>query len=326
MLKCVHGQTSHGRADIQPTASSSLSQLSELVVDVARDPDRRACILADLPDLSALQPHVDELSRHDLCTVLTSLFLLGHNGCIGAGAATEYSASVGPRADIVHLGPNRNHVDRQAVPPPARFCCQDTRIDDTTHAVKKIFRNTSPVALHNISSAHAIGGNDIALPACCLFGQERNVSASPGIVLDALDKMWTGLPSLEVHCSNSSLCTAATVSDGDDTAVVPAALAMALLGEGQGKKRSPLPQMVVYGALEMSNTRGPRLVRPHQDGALSGLLRRRRGRGRGIGRGVVRATRGSGGVSPRNSGNKRPLAESGGPRNQGPEVLWLQHG
>ena len=263
-LTSVHSQASYRGPNVQPATSTSLTELSELVMYVARNANGCTGILADLPDLSTLQPHIDELPRHDLGAILAGFFVLGDDGRICACASAENSATIWPRTNVVNNGPDGNHVHRQAVPPPASLCSKNTGINYSTHAVEQVFWDASSVALHNIARPHSICSNDIALPTRRLFGKKRNVCTAARVVLDAVNCMWAWSPPIKVDGSDSPFGTSSTMSHGDDTTVIPASLAMALLRESKGKKRSTLPQMVVDRPLEMSKTRCPWFICSHK--------------------------------------------------------------
>ena len=223
-------------------------------------------VLADPSDFSTLQSNVDELARHDLCTVLACLLLLRDDGRICSGTAAEDGLAVRTGANAEDLGSDRNHGDGQAVASPACPRSQNTRIDDTTHGVEQVLGKTGPVALNNVARPHAIRRDDIALFPCSLFLNQRNMRAATGIVLDAQDCVRTRSPPIEVNHANSSLVTTTTMSDGNATAVVTTTLGLTLFGEGKSKMRPALPQMVVDRALQMTDTGRVRLVGSHHAG------------------------------------------------------------
>ena len=234
--------------------------------DVAGDTNGGASVLADPSDFSTLQSNVDESARHNLCTILTSLLLLGNNGRVCSGTAAENSLAVrtGPNAE--DLGSDRNHGYGQAVASPACFRSQNTGINDTAHGIEQVLGKTGPVALHHVSSPHAIRRNDIALLPCGLLLHQRDMRAATGIVLDAQDCVRTRSPSFKVDHTDSSLVTTTAVSDGNATAVVTTTLRLALLGEGKRQIRPALPQMIVDRALQVTDTGRVRLVGPHHAG------------------------------------------------------------
>lgn len=57
VLTCVHSKTSDRGSDVQPSASTSLSELSEVMLWVAGDTDGGACVFCYSSYLSALQPY-----------------------------------------------------------------------------------------------------------------------------------------------------------------------------------------------------------------------------------------------------------------------------
>lgn len=234
--------------------------------DVAGNTNGGASVLADPSDFSALQSYVDELARHNLCTILTGLLLFGNNGCICSGTAAEDSLAIRTGANAIDLGSNRNHGHGQAVTSPACPRSQNTRVNDTTHRIEQVLGKTGPVALHNVASPHAIRRNNIALPPCGLFLHQRNVRAATGIVLNAKDYVRTGDPSFKVDHADSSLVTTTAMSDGDATTVITATLRLTLLGKGKRKIRPALPQVVVDRALQVTDTGRVRLVGSHHAG------------------------------------------------------------
>lgn len=293
--------------------------------DIAGDADRCARILADPAHFAALQPDNDMLALHHLGAVIASLLFLGNDGRVRAGAAAENGTTIAPGPDVVHDRTDGNHVHRQAVPPPGRLCRQNTGIDDTTHAVEEILGNAGPVALHHVSSAHALSCHDIALLPRRLLRQQGNVRAPARVVLDTLDRVRPWRPPVEVDGTNSPLVTTTTVSNGDTTTVVPATLAVALLGERQGKIGPALPQVVVDRPLEMSKTRCPRLVCSHLDRLNIVLGGSAEGGRLGTGGSLIGLQFGR--IASDGANAKGALAqggEGGCPRNEGSET-WLQH-
>lgn len=130
---------------------------------VASDSDRCASVFADSANLAALKTNVDVLARDYLGTVVSGLFLLGNQDCVGTSTATEYSTALGSRADVEDDSANRNHVHGQAVASPGRLGCQNTGIDDATHAVEKVLGDTGTVAVDDVAGTHTLGSNDVAL-------------------------------------------------------------------------------------------------------------------------------------------------------------------
>ena len=60
-LTGVHGQTTDGRADIEPSAATSLTECFEVVVGVAGNTDGSAGLGADSSDFTTLQTDCDLL-------------------------------------------------------------------------------------------------------------------------------------------------------------------------------------------------------------------------------------------------------------------------
>jgi len=234
--------------------------------DIAGHTDRRAGVLADLAHFTTLKPDNDVLACHDLGTVLASLFLLRDNRGIGTRSTAEYRRAIRARANVVDDSADRNHVQRQAVPSPTRLRSQDTVVNNTAHALNQLFWNARPIALHNISSAHALGCHDIALLARRLIRDQRDVCAPARIVLDTVNDMRAGLPAVEVDNTNAPLGTTTAVPDSDATRVVPTTLAKTLFGKRQGQEWATLPEVIVDGTSEMAKTGCPRLVGAHLDG------------------------------------------------------------
>lgn len=119
------------------------------------------------------------------------------------------------------------------------------------------------------------------------------------IILDAVDKVRTWSPSMEVDSSDSSLGAASAMPDRDNTTIVSASLSVSLFRERQGEEWPSLPQVVINWPPEMSNTGGPRLIGSHQDGRAVCIC----GGSRGVvGLRIVSVARSSSGISPCDAG------------------------
>lgn len=175
----------------------------------------------------------------------------------------------------------------QTVAAMRRLGGQDTRIDDTTHAVEQVLGDAGPVAVDDIASPHAVGGDDVALLASGLVREQGDMRGTTRVVLDPLDGVRSRRPPVKVHGPDAPLVSATTVSHGDPTRVVSSSSCLSLLGVGEFHVRPALPQVVVDGALQMSHTGGPGLVGPEDDSLFlifsDELLCLDRGRGHGNG-------------------------------------------
>jgi len=129
MVGGVHSETSDRRSDVEPPASSGFTQLSEVIVRVTRDTDRRTRIWCDSAHFAALQTH-----RHVAHLVAELLFGDDHREC--ACTAAEDRSLACRASDIVHLRAQRNHVDRKTVAAKGSLCCQHTGIQDSSHALQ----------------------------------------------------------------------------------------------------------------------------------------------------------------------------------------------
>lgn len=260
VINLVHGNTTDRGSDVQPAASSSLAQLSVMMVDVAGNANGGTGILADPTHFTTLEPHLDVLSGHDLGSIVLGLFVLVDDDRRGSGTATEHSASLGGGTDSEDGGTDGNHVHWQTVSPESGLRGEDTGINDTAHAVEEILRNASAVAVNDISGPQSIRSEDISVTSCGLLGDEGNVGTSSGVILNALYQMRPRAVSDEVDGSYPSLRTTSTVSHGNSTRHISATLRLALLGKGQWEERPAFPQMVVDGTPQMSHTGSARLV------------------------------------------------------------------
>lgn len=320
---CVHSHASHRGPDIEPPASSGFAQLPVLVHDVAGDANGCASILADPAYFAALQPDSDKLARHHLGAVFARFFFLGYDSRIGSSAAAEDGGAIRPGSHVEYNRPHRNHVHGQAVPSPGRFCRENTGIDDSSHAVKQLLWNTSTVALHHIPGSHALGCHDVALLARRLLGQQCDMGAPAGIILDSLDEMRPWRPPVKVDSTDSPLVATSAMPDRDAASVIPPALPLSLLGDRQWKMWPTLPQVVVDGSFEMPSAGCPRFVGSHHD-LLDGGRRcaKRTGATSGCILSIaLRRCR----IRPDDAEAKGTLAEGGCPRSQGAEPR-LQHG
>ncbi len=239
-----------------------------MVVNVAGNANCRAGILADSPDLTALQANLDVLSSHNLGAVVLGFFILVDYSGRGASTAAKDCAARGSGAHTEYLRPDRNHVHGQAVSAESSLGSKNTRVNSTAHAVQEILRDTRTVAVDDVAGTHALCGNNVCFAACGLFGKERNVSASAGIVLDSFDQMRTGSLAHKVNDSYPLLDTTTAVSNCDSAVDIAAALAMALFRYRQGQKRPTLPEVVIDWAYQMSDTGGYGFVGSEVDGVV----------------------------------------------------------
>lgn len=232
-LTLVHGNTTDGRTDVQPSASASLAELSVMVVGVAGDANRSARILTHSSDFAALKPDIDVLSGDNLDTVGRRFFFFTFDDGKSTGTPAKHGTSLRVRADVIDGGTNRDQVHGKAVSPMRRLGCQDTWINDTTHAVQQFLGNARPVAVEHITGSRPLWRNDICLVPRRLFVHKCNMCAPVGVVLDALHHVRPREPAVEVDGAYSSLCATSVVSDCDPTIVVSATLGHALLRERQ---------------------------------------------------------------------------------------------
>ena len=290
-LTSVHSHTTHRWPDVEPPAATGLTKLAVLVVGVAGDADGGASILVHPPDLTTLQLHVHIHARHDLGAVGLGLLLFADDGSVRTRAATEDGGALESRTDVEHHSPHGDEVDGQAVPPEDGLGGKNTGIDDTTHAVEEALRDTGAVAVHYLAGAHAVGGDDVRFPPCCLFCDEGDMGTPAGVVLDPVDDMGAGPPPIEIDGPNPALRTASPMPHCDSPVHVAASLPVTPLRERQGQMGSALPQVVVDRTPQVSHTRCPGLVGPDDGSAsrrlLSGPV------GVGPGRGISARRRGA---------------------------------
>ena len=90
----IHSNTTDCGADVEPSASSSLSKLSIMVMGIARNADGRAGILTNLSDFPALKAHRDIFSSHNSDTVFSHLLILALNHGECTSAATKDSTAL----------------------------------------------------------------------------------------------------------------------------------------------------------------------------------------------------------------------------------------
>jgi hypothetical protein len=267
----VHGKTTHGWPDVQMSAATSLSELSELPVRVTCDTDSGASFRADSAHFTTLQ------TDGDVPDDATNIVLRDDRG-VCASTATENCALVGCAADVEHLCSHGHHLHGQAVSTESGLCCQHTRIHHTPHALKQRPRNSSAEGLDGVSSAHALGGNNVALPLRAHVLHQCQMSRAIGIVLNALYDVLAGLITLEVHSPDSPPRSTTSVPHRDASGVITTTLSMTDLCEREFGVGLSFPQMVVDRALQVAHTGSPGLVRLHLEGSC-GLARRRRRRG-----------------------------------------------
>jgi hypothetical protein len=79
MVDLVHGNTTDGRSNVEPPASSSLAQLAIVVVNVASNADGRTSVLAHSSNFTALESNLNVLAGHDPSTVVFRLLVLVDN-------------------------------------------------------------------------------------------------------------------------------------------------------------------------------------------------------------------------------------------------------
>jgi len=151
-------------------------------------------------------------------------------------------------------------VDGKAVAAGGRLCRQHTGVDDAAHAGEEFLGDAGTVALDLVAGAHAIGGDNVRLLARLEAGEQGQVGAAVGVVLDALDNVLAGLEALVVDDADAALVATAPMADGDAASVVAATQMLALALDGEPTVGPALPEMVVDGALEMAQAGGARLV------------------------------------------------------------------
>ena len=67
------------------------------------------------------------------------------------------------------------------------------------------------------------------------------MGTTAGIVLDSLNRVRAGEPTVEIDSSYPPLGATSSMSNSDLAGIVTSALGHTLLGEGQGEKRSAFP-------------------------------------------------------------------------------------
>lgn len=116
MVHSVHGHTTNCRSNVQPSTSTSLAQLSEMMVWIAGYANGGTCISANLSHFTTLQP---DRHIHDL---VLRCFLLRHNSRICTGTSTKDSSFLRIRPNTVHLSTKRYHLHREAVASECSLC------------------------------------------------------------------------------------------------------------------------------------------------------------------------------------------------------------
>jgi hypothetical protein len=99
------------------------------------------------------------------------------------------------------------------------------------------------------------------------------MGTSSGVVLDAFHGMLPWIHAGKVDGPDSPLVTAASMSDGDLSGVVPSSDSLSLSRDCQREMRSSFPEVVVDGTPEMSDAWGSRLVASY--GVLTGFIANR---------------------------------------------------
>ena len=326
-LTCIHGHTAHFWPLSQPARPACLAQRCEVGLGVAGDAYGAAGIRTDLSKLAALQP---DNNMPGLGPCARVYLVAVYNDGIRTCAAAEDAPTTRLGADVEDLRAQRDHVDGKTVTSCGCFGGQHTGIHEAAHTLDEVLRDAGAVALYLVTSAHAIGGNNVRLLSRLEPGDEGQVGAAVGVVLYPVDDMPARQVALVVDDAYSALVAATTVPHRDPARVVPAAQVLPLPRDGQLEQRPPFPQMVVDGPLEMAQAGRAGLVGAQRDvfflaralclqsGAV-GCKERLRGRGCGCGRGVdglgVSAGKGAG-------------SQERSPQARGPEVAYprLQHG
>lgn len=81
-----------------------------------------------------------------------------------------------------------------------------------------------------------------------------------GVVLDSINDVRPRTLPHKVNRSYPPLRTTTAMPHGDSSVHITTTLSMTLLGNRQGQERPPLPEMVVDGSPQVTDTRGSRLV------------------------------------------------------------------
>lgn len=95
--------------------------------------------------------------------------------------------------------------------------------------------------MENVASPETLCGEYVGLLPRGLLCDQRNVRASTGVVLDAIDQVSSRPPALKIYGPYSSFSASATMPDGDAPIYVSTAFALALFGIRQGQERSAFP-------------------------------------------------------------------------------------
>jgi len=244
MVACVHSQTSDGGPDVQPTTSTSLTQLSVLPCGVADHADGRRRI--------PLHPAYFTTLQSDNHTI--RLVVPGDDGSICTGGATKHRMPFRRRAHCVDERSDWDHVQGEAVPSPGGPRGEHAGVDNTAHTGQKVIWNPRSVGLDHIPSAQAIRSEDVALLLRGLVGDERDVAAAAGVPLDAIDPVWARLDAVEVDGSDPPLVASSVMPHGDASGMVASALSVTLLGERERLEGAAFPQVLVDRAHQMSDS------------------------------------------------------------------------
>jgi len=267
---CVHGYTTNLWPLAKPSRTTSLSQRCKMRLRVAGNSNGTTGIWADLSKFATLQAYCNAFDVNGLAFFGHPLHLfLCHDDSICACAPTKHTPAFGLGAHIEDLGTKRYHVNRQTIASRRRLGRQHTRIDNATHALQQVLRDTRPVALHLITRPQTVGSNNVCLFASLDAGDEGQMGAAVGVVLDAVHDMLAWEVALVVDYPDTPLVTATSVSHSDLAGVVSAAQMLSLACNGKLEMRSPLPEVVVDRPLQMAQTRSAWLVCAQGDELIS---------------------------------------------------------
>lgn len=260
MICSIHCHTSDCRSDIQPSTAPGLTQLSELMVWIARHSDGCTSIFRHSTHFSTLQAYNNILQP---LFIFRPSFISRNYSRIRARAATEDCRSSSSGTDTVYLRSQRDHMQGQAI---AAKCClggEHTWVHYTAHTAQEAAWDAGQKGLNGVARSHAIRSDDVALLLRLDMLDESKVCRTVWIILDAFHHVDTWSVTHKVHRPDSSSRTASTMPYRDAPSIVPPPLGLSDFGEGELPIRSAFPKVIIDGPLQMADTRRPWLVSLH---------------------------------------------------------------
>lgn len=277
--KPVHGHTTNARPPTEPATPTGLAQITVLPERVADLADSGDAVLEDLAHLAALQADLGVLARVFMRDDLAER----------ASGTDEERAPLRVQRDVVDDGARRNEPDRHDVAGLDGDRTQHTErkrrgrgglclraafvalgLEDLAANVLRIHeaghqavRDALTEALHHVSSAQGIRGQDVApyLPPAQVgvaVLDECNMGRATRVVLDTHDVTRTRIHPHEVDDTYALFVAASTVPNGDVTVVISSTAFPQ--SNGQLAKGPSCVEVRRKRPLEVANTRRDGLV------------------------------------------------------------------